>query len=206
MRSAAGSQGSEALLLQSAQFKAATDWSPDGRFLLYQSVDPKRSYDILALPLDGEGKPRGEPQVVVQTDFDEHGGQFSPDGKWIAYVSMQSGRYEVYVRTFAQRTGGEITVSTDGGDQVRWHPDGRELFYVARDGRLMAVPMRWGSNGETVEPAAPLPLFPGRVRGMPVGQIQYAVSSDGQRFLMNTLIEEVVTSPITMILNWRPNP
>jgi eukaryotic-like serine/threonine-protein kinase len=206
VKPAAGTSGGEALLLQSAQLKGATDWSPDGHYLLYQSVDPKRGYDILALPLDGDGKPQGQPHVVVQTDFDEHGGQFSPDGKWIAYVSIKSGRYEVYVQPFAQRTGAEIRISTDGGDQVRWRPDGKELFYVARDGRLMAVPVRWGSNGETVEPGAPTPLFPARVRGMPVGQTQYAVTSDGQRFLMNTLIEEVVTSPITMILNWRPNP
>jgi Tol biopolymer transport system component len=205
VKSATGAGDVDTLLLQSAQFKGASDWSPDGHYVLYQSVDPKHGNDILALPLDGNGKPQGEPQVVVQTDFDEHGGQFSPDGKWIAYVSIKSGRYEVYVQPFAQRSAGEIRVSTDGGDQVRWRPDGKELYYVARDGRLMAVPIRWGSNGETVEPGAPVPLFATRVRGMPVGQTQYAVSSDGQRFLMNTLIEEVVTSPITMILNWRPN-
>ena len=202
---AASAGSGEALLLQNAQFKGATDWSPDGRFLLYQSVAPKRGFDILALPLDSDGKPQGEPQAVVQTDFDEHGGQFSPDGKWIAYVSIKSGRYEVYVQPFG-RAGDEKGISTDGGDQVRWRPDGKELFYVARDGRLMAVPVRLGSNGETVEPGAPAPLFQARVRGMPAGQTQYAVSSDGQRFLMNTLIEDVVTSPITMILNWKPQP
>ena len=196
----------ETLLLQSAQFKGATDWSPDGRLLLVQSVDPKRGYDILALPLDSDGKPQGEPQAVVQTDFDEHGGQFSPDGKWIAYVSIKTSRYEVYVQPLAHHAGGEIRISTDGGDQVRWQPDGKGLFYVARDGRLMAVPVRLGSNGETAEVGTPVPLFQTRVRGMPAGQTQYAVSSDGQRFLMNTLIEDIVTSPITMILNWKPQP
>jgi len=206
VKSTAGAGSEEALLLQSPQFKAATDWSPDGRVLLYQSIDPKRSVDILALSLDSAGRPNGQPQAVVQTDFDEHGGQLSPDGKWIAYVSIKSGRYEVYVRPFSQQAGDETRISTAGGDQVRWRPDGTELFYVARDGRLMAVPVRWGSNGETVEPGSPVPLFQTRVRGMPTGQTQYAVSSDGQRFLMNTLIEDVVTSPITMILNWRPNP
>jgi len=163
-------------------------------------------FDILALPLDSDGKPQGEPQAVVQTDFDEHGGQFSPDGKWIAYVSIKSGRFEVYVQPIAHRARGEIRISTDGGDQVRWRPDGKELFYVARDGRLMAVPVRFGSNGETLEAGTPVPLFQARVRGMPTGQTQYAVSSDGQRFLMNTLIEDIVTSPITMILNWKPQP
>jgi serine/threonine protein kinase len=201
---ASGSE--ETLLLQSPQFKSATDWSSDGRFLLYQSVDPKRNFDIWALPLDTDGKRDGQPLSVVQTDFDEHGGQFSPDGKWIAYVSLKSSRYEVYVQPFGRRAGGEIRISIDGGDQVRWRPDGRELFYVARDGRLMAVPVRLGSNGETVEAGTPVPLFQTRVRGMPIGQTQYAVSSDGMRFLMNTLIQDVLTSPISLILNWKARP
>ena len=139
-KSASGAGSEEALLLQTAQNKRASDWSPDGRFLLYESFDPIRSYDIWALPLDGDGKPF----PVVQTDFEEHGGQFSPDGKWIAYVSIKSGRYEVYVRPFLLRArhGSRDMDSTDGGDQVRWRPDGRELFYIARDGRLVAVPIR----------------------------------------------------------------
>lgn len=195
------------MLFQSPQFKSATDWSSDGRFLLYQSVDPKRNFDIWALPLDTDGKRDGQPLSVVEADFDEHGGQFSPDGKWIAYVSLKSGRYEVYVQPFGRRAGGEIRISIDGGDQVRWRPDGRELFYVARDGRVMAVPVRLGSNGETVEPGTPVPLFRTRVvRGTPIGQTQYAVSSDGLRFLMNTFIEDAVTSPITVMLNWKARP
>jgi hypothetical protein len=112
----------------------------------------------------------------------------------------------VYVQPFGRRAGGEIRISIDGGDQVRWRPDGRELFYVARDGRLMAVPVRLGSNGETVEAGTPVPLFQTRVRGMPIGQTQYAVSSDGMRFLMNTLIQDVLTSPISLILNWKARP
>jgi hypothetical protein len=145
---------------------------------------------------------------VVQTEFEEHGGQFSPDGKWIAYVSIQSGRYEVYVRPFAQRSGGEIRISSDGGDQVRWRPDGKELFYIARDGQLVAVPIRLGSNSETAETGPPVRLFRTRVGGW-VGGIQgpqYVVSRDGERFLMNTHTGAVVTSPITVILNWKPKP
>ena len=145
---------------------------------------------------------------MVQTDFEEHGGQFSPDGKWIAYVSIKSGRYEVYVRPFAQGTGGEIRISTDGGDQVRWRPDGRELFYIARDDRLVAVPIRPGSNRETVETGTPVPLFVTRVGGWAGGfeRPQYVVSPDGLRFLMSTATAEVITSPITVILNWKPRP
>jgi len=158
----------------------------------------------LALPLDGDGKPF----PIVQTEFEEHGGQFSPDGKWIAYVSIKSGRYEVYVRPFAQGTGDELRISSDGGDQVRWRPDGKELFYIARDSQLVAVPIRLGANGETVETGTPVGLFVTRVGGwggVP-GSAQYVVSPDGLRFLMNTLTGEVVTSPITVILNWKPKP
>ena len=200
-KSASGSGTEEALLLQTPQNKLAIDWSPDGRFVLYQSIDPKRNIDIWALPLDGDRKPF----AVVQTDFEEHGGQFSPDGKWIAYVSIKSGRYEVYVRPF-QRTADEIRISSDGGDQVRWRPDGKELFYIARDGQLVAVPIRLGSNNETVEAGTPVRLFVTRVSGWGSGTQgpQYVVSPDGQRFLMNTLTGEVITSPITVILNWKP--
>ena len=202
-KSASGAGSEEALLLQTAQHKQATDWSPDGRFLLYQSIDPPRNLNIWALPLDGDRTPF----PVVQTDFEEHGGQFSPDGKWIAYVSIKSGRYEVYVRPF-QRTGDEIRISTDGGDQVRWRPDGKELFYIARDGQLVAVPIRAGPSNETLVAGTPVRLFATRVGGW-VGGLpgpQYVVASDGQRFLMNTLSGEVITSPITVILNWRPKP
>lgn len=145
---------------------------------------------------------------MVQTDFEEHGGQFSPDGKWIAYVSIKSGRYEVYVRPFAQGAGDEIRISTDGGDQVRWRPDGREVFYIARDGQLVAVPIRPGSTSETVEAGTPVRLFATRVGGWAGGLpgAQYVVAPDGQRFLMNTLTGGVVTSPITVIVNWKPQP
>jgi eukaryotic-like serine/threonine-protein kinase len=197
-----GAATDETLLLQTDQFKTSTDWSPDGHFLLYESIDPIRNMDIWALPLDGDRKPF----PVVQTDFEEHGGQFSPDGKWVAYVSIKSGRYEVYVRPFAQGAGDEIRISSDGGDQVRWRPDGKELFYIARDDQLVAVPIRLGVNGGGVEAGTPVRLFATRVGGWAGGLpgAQYVVSSDGQRFLMNTLSGEAVTSPITVILNWTP--
>ena len=204
VKSASGAGGEEALLLQTAQNKQATDWSPDGRFLLYSTVDPIRNFDIWALPLDGDRKPF----PVVQTEFEEHGAQFSPDGKWIAYVSIKSGRYEVYVRPFDQGNGSETRVSTDGGDQVRWRPDGKELFFVAPDRQLMAVPIRLGPDSQTLETGTPVPLFETRVGGWAGGLPgpQYVVSPDGRRFLMNTLREEAITSPITVILNWKAKP
>jgi len=198
--------GGEELIHRTEQNKSATDWSRDGRFLLFDSVDSKRNIDIWALPLDGDKTPF----PVVQTDEEEHGGQFSPDGKWIAYVAITAGRYEVYVRPF-MRDGQGKRISSAGGDQVRWGPDGKELFYIAPDGQLVKVLIRIDSTSDTVEPGTPDRLFATLVGDAMGGTrgVQYTVSQDPQgrlRFLMNTLSAEVNTSPITVILNWKPKP
>ena len=145
-----------------------------------------------------------KPYPVVQTNFDERDAQFSPDGKWIAYQSNESGRFEIYIQPFPG-PGSKLQVSTNGGAQVRWGPHGKELFYIALDARLMAVPIRLASNPQTAEPGSPTPLFATRVDGALQGNFmqQYDVSSDGLRFLMNTITEEAA-SPITVILNWNP--
>ena len=126
------------------------DWSPDGRFVLYrynsiQASLPSTSstgWDIWALPLDGDRKPF----PVVQTNFEERDGQFSPDGKWIAYQSNESGRFEIYVQPFPGPARKWGPISTNGGAQVRWRRDGKELFYIALDDRLMAVPIQLDKN------------------------------------------------------------
>ena len=135
--------------------------------------------------------------------FDERQGQFSPDGKWIAYQSNESGRFEIYVQPFPGPEGKSL-ISTNGGGQVRWRRDGKELFYIALDGRLMAVPVQPASSGQAVDSGTPVPLFATPVGGAPQVRQQYIVSSDGQRFLMKTVTEEAGPSPITVILNWRP--
>src|SRR5262249_31242771 len=146
--------GSEQLLLATPQIKVPTDWSPDGRFLLYRNFDPKTGYDIWALPMDGDRKPF----PVVQTNSVERDAQFSPNGKWIAYQSNESDRFEIYVQPFPS-PGGRSLVSTNGGAQPRWRRDGKELFYIGLDDRLMAVPIRLNPNGQTVEVGAATPLF-----------------------------------------------
>jgi Tol biopolymer transport system component len=193
--------GSEELLLSTSQLKFPMDWSADARFLLYDSFDPKRGFDVWALPLEGEPKPF----EVVQTDFNERLPQFSPDGTWIAYQSNKSGRFEIYVQPFPG-LGGDTKVSTDGGAQVRWNPNGKELFYIALDDRLMAVPIRF--NGNAVEPGTPLGLFATNMGSTAINtnRQQYAVSPDGQSFVMNSVLGEASTSPITVILNWKPKP
>ena len=145
---------------------------------------------------------------MVQTPFDERDGQFSPDGKWIAYQSNETGHYEIYVQPFPGPGGGKWQITNDGGVEVRWRHDGREIFYIALDGRLMAMPIRMDSSAPSVEPGTPVALFRPRIASGATLQgfkQQYAVSSDGQRFLVNSLTEEATTSPITLILNWKPS-
>jgi dipeptidyl aminopeptidase/acylaminoacyl peptidase len=133
---------------------------------------------------------------------DETFGQFSPDGKWIAYDSDESGNREVYVQGFAPdrvpaAAFGKWQISTAGGEKPRWSPDGKELYYLAPDRKLMAVPIR---TGQTFEPGLAVPLF--ETNG--VSFFPYDVGADG-RFLINTLSEapSVAASPVTIVLNWQ---
>jgi len=195
-------EGTEQLLLASPKFKSPMDWSRDGRFLLYRVTDPKTGYDIWALPMQGDKTPF----PIVQTDFEERDAQFSPDGKWIAYQSTESGRFEIYVQAFPKTTG-KSRISTNGGTQVRWRGDSKELFYISLDGQMMAVPIRLDSAAQTVDPGTPSLLFRARIVGgavQGVNRQQYVASPDGQRFLINTPTKEAATSSIALILNWKP--
>ena len=194
--------GSEELLLATPETKDPVDWSPDGRFFLYGTVDPKTGNDIWALPINGADR---KPFPVAQTNFNEHSGQFSPDGKWIAYQSNESGRFEIYVQLFPG-PGGKTQISTNGGRSPRWRRDGKELFYVGEDDRLMAVPITFASNGQTLEPGTPVPLFVTHTVRPGYDNWDYVVAPDGQRFLMNTPTEETVTFPIVLLMNWKPKP
>src|SRR5262245_2629886 len=131
--------GKEELLLATPGAEMPSDWSRDGRILLYTTLsDSTTTADIFALPLNGERKP----YPVVQTAFDERNPQFSPDGHWIAYESNETGQFEIYLQQFPG-PGGRQRISNAGGAQVRWRRDGIERFYIALDGRLMAVPLRF---------------------------------------------------------------
>jgi Tol biopolymer transport system component len=180
-----GSEG-DTLLLASPEPKNATDWSPDGRYILYSSQSPRTNFDLWALPLFGDRKPF----PVVQTPFAENSGRFSPDNRWITYQSSESGRDEIYIQAFP---GGEnrLQVTTAGGANPRWRRDGRELFYLAPNNRLMAVPVALGPTIKAGQPAA---LF-----AVP-SNANYNLSADGQRFLINMPAED--PSPLTVIFNW----
>jgi serine/threonine protein kinase/Tol biopolymer transport system component len=191
----------EVLLTGTSEEAFACDWSPDGQLLLFQRRNAKTGFDLWVLPLRGGGKPF----VVGQTEFDERDGQISPDGKWIAFYSNRSGRYEVYVQPFPG-SASAVQVSTSGGAQVRWRPDGRELFYIALDGRLTATPIQTVADGQPVI-GRPVALFVSHVGSVlkTIGA-QYVVSPDGQRFLMNSIVQAGSPTPIRLILNWQPRP
>jgi len=195
--------GDEQSLLVTDQNKQSLDWSSDGRFVLYATQDPKTGSDLWALPLDGERKP----VAIARNGFDESQGQFSPDGRWVAYVSNETGRYEIYVRPFPDASG-KWQVSTAGGIYPRWRLDEHELFYIGLDNRLMAVQIDLGTATRMVTLRTPVALFPTRLATAGNNGIagyaarpQYAVAADG-RFLMNVAADDV-TPPINVVQNWQ---
>jgi Tol biopolymer transport system component len=196
-RSSAGT-GDEQVLLEFSGDTILTDWSPDGRFLLYFAPNPKTGTDIWVLPQGTH-----VPKPFLTTAANEMWGQFSPDGRWIAYQSNETGRFEIYVRPFPG-PGGPIPISTAGGVYVRWSRDGNELYYLAPDATMMAVPIRRTTT--VLSAGAPVALFRTRRVGGGVNVIgyghQYDVAPDG-RFLINAEPESN-PRPITLVMNWRP--
>ena len=186
-------QGEEKLLVKNDEFKFPCDWSRDGRYIVYSSQGKKTGWDTWALPTFGDRKP-----IPVITDaFNELLASFSPDGRFIVYVSNESGRSEVYVQTFPGK-GGKWQVSTAGGSDAHWRADGKELFYRAADQKLMAVDIQAGSGFQAGIPRA---LFTARVQPG-VSRNKYVPSADGQRFLFVAPLGREAIVPTTVVLNW----
>jgi Tol biopolymer transport system component len=201
LKSSSGT-GAEDLLFESSFPKVPTDWSFDDQFILYQYGDAQTGWDLAAWPLKAERGNR-KPIVVVRGPFQERGGQFSPDRKWVAYQSNETGPFEVYVQSFPG-PGGKVRVSIAGGTDPRWHPNGRELFFLAPDGKLMAASVR--TSGSAFDPGTPTALFQTRtaVGGNANLFPQYAVARDG-RFLINVPDTASSAAPIMVIVNWNPH-
>jgi serine/threonine protein kinase len=184
--------GTEDLLIESTLDKYATSWSSDGQYVCYSTTgDPKTKWDLWILPLSGDRKPR----PFLQTEFSEWVGSFSLDGRWIAYQSDESGRYEIYVRPF-QGSEGKWQVSTGGGEGPLWSRNGHELFFTSADRRLMAVDVK--AAGSTFEAGTPHALFELDARGQ--GEFR-DVAADGQRFLMS-VTPGATSVPLTLVANW----
>jgi eukaryotic-like serine/threonine-protein kinase len=170
--------------------KFPNDWSRDGKYILYTRHTDLWFVNLLDL----------KKSLFLKAPSLLRNGQFSPDGKWVAYASNETGKWEIYVTSFPEPRG-KWQVSVGGGEQPRWQSDGRELFYLSSDSKMMAVPVTTGANFEARTPVAlfqatprqPIPIF---------DLFVYDVSRDGQRFLINTQVKQPESAPMSIVLNW----
>lgn len=191
VRSAAGS-GEPRRLLSRPTVLTPEDWSSDGRHVIYQVSDRTTGADQWIVDLEDE---ETEPRPLLDTPYAEWGGRFSPDGRWVAFVSNEAGTSDVYVAP-VDDPGARRAVSTDGGIAPRWRSDGDELFYLGPGRTVMAVDVRWGP---ALELGGPRVLF--ELDG-PVYASAFDVSPDGELFLVNQVIEDASSAPIQVRLNW----
>jgi serine/threonine protein kinase len=195
--------GREELLFESAENKFPTSWSQDGRFLMFSSENSRTSFDVWALPMDGrtaDSPGNQKPFPVAQTEFGEFMARFSPDSRWIAYASNETGRSEVYLQPFmpsadgSSSTRGKSIVSSGGGIRPSWRRDGRELYYTTLEGKMMAVDL---AANPTFKAGLPQPLFQMRQNAL-----DWDVGADGKRFLVAVPVSESTPAPFTVVLNW----
>ncbi len=179
----------EKIIPQDGPDRFPTDWSRDGKYVIYG-----RGPDLWFLTF-----PELRATQLLKATSTLKSGRFSPDGKWVAYSSNESGRWEIYVTSFPEAHG-KWQVSNTGGDQPRWRSDGKELFYLSTDSKIMAVPVKTGSNFDA---GAPTALFQANPREMFATSelFSYDVSGDGQKFLINSQLKTELT-PMSVVLNW----
>jgi eukaryotic-like serine/threonine-protein kinase len=195
LKDATGDRPEELLLAAKGTHPVAQSWSPDGKFLLYSAYDSKTRMDLWLLPMSGDRTPI----PLVRTDFRDTQGRISPNGEWFAYSSYESGRSEIYVQHFPTPSV-KWQISTTGGGDPRWSSDGKELFYIGDDRRLMAVPVKTGAR---FQHGSAVPLFDSAVAPEWYGARNlYDVSRDGG-FLFMSPVEDDRSLPFTIVLNWR---
>jgi eukaryotic-like serine/threonine-protein kinase len=188
--------GSEEAVVISDRTKYPTDWSPDGQSILFRVVDPKTNFELWTVSMDKEHKAA----PFIKPTFGVSHGVFSPDGKWVAYSSNETGKWEIYVAPFPG-PGGNWKVSTAGGSEPRWRRDGKELYYAAPDGSIMAADVKLGATFEA-DIAKPLFRVQRREHISSGDLFSYDVTPDGQRFLVNTDVGEQTSPPLTVVLGW----
>jgi len=191
---AADGGGQDELVVKMQNRIDAPDWSHDGRFLVFSGDGSQASnFGLWVLPFSGERKPA----VFLQTAFTEDSPAFSPDDRWVAYDSDESGRFEVYVRSFAPG-GGQFQISRNGGWAPRWRGDGNEIFFLGLGGAMMAADV---TLGKAVQAGVPHALFPTPL-GKSTSRHTYTVTKDGKRFLLIMPDQSQEQAPITMVVNW----
>jgi serine/threonine protein kinase len=188
LKDATGAQ-EEKLIPQEGPDQYPTDWSHDGKYVLYE-----RGTDLWFVTF-----PSLSSSLFLKGLSTPRAGHFSPDGKWVAYASNESGRWEVYVTSFPEAHG-KWQVSNGGGEQPKWRSDGKEFYYLAPDGKIMAAPVTVGANFDAGTPTA---LFQANPRELVATseQFSYDVSKDGQKFLINTQLKTAMT-PMSIVMNW----
>ncbi len=204
LRKAASGSGQEETVVPRVELplRVVTDWSRDGKFLTFTQIGSKRKMELWAVPMTGGDR---TPFPFLQSESHEEEGKFSPDGHWMAYISDESGAFEVYVRPFPSGEG-RYKVSTAGGFQPRWRRDGKELFYVAADGKMTAVSIK-SSAGSEPTIGRPEPLFDSHIEieqltnvYAPAPLFDYDVSADGNRFLVAA--SKTQTPVLNVEVNW----
>jgi eukaryotic-like serine/threonine-protein kinase len=190
VKDSSGAQG-ERTVYSSPRYLAMPTWSPDGRHILFSTGS-----DLLSIDPQ---QPGATPQTWLSTGFQSGLPQFSPDGRWVAYVSNETGRPEVYIRSFANPASGKWQISTNEGSQPRWRADGQELYYVEQHKQMMAVAVK--ASGESFAAEQPQPLFPVHMAGLDYARFEYGVAPDGKRFLVQSPNVED-ERPIRIVVNW----
>jgi serine/threonine protein kinase len=190
--STASAAGVDQLLLKSDSDDIPSSWSRDGQSILFTRYGNMHS-SVWLMPLSGDRQPK---PLFESPAFDQGTGSFSPNGRFIAYTSNESGRWEVYVRSFPL-SGDKVMVSASGGALPLWRDDGKELFYLTQDGRVMSAEIR---SGAKLESSVPQQLFQTRIKF--TDDYPYAINRDGSRFLINIPAETNDTAPMIVVLNW----
>jgi len=186
------------VLLEDQVDKTPTSWSSDGKFILYSIAGPQTGPDIWVLPQQGNRTPI----PYLRTPFNETRAKFSPDGRWVSYTSDESGTSDVYIQSFpASRKKWQVSVR--GGSSAIWRRDGKEIFYIAPDRRLMTVQVL--SKGSTIDLGPATTLFQVPDGDAVNSRFSYAASADGQRFLVNVVTREGPIRPLTatVVVNWQ---
>jgi Tol biopolymer transport system component len=200
--------GQEELLAKGDNRLFPVSWSRDSRFVILTSSNGAGNFDLSVLPLEGNRKP----EPFVASEFQETQGRLSPDGNWMAYTSNETARPEVYVEPFPRGAGaaGKWAVSTAGGEEPLWRPDGKELFYIDAGGRMLAVPVLTSGPKSGFAMGAPTALFDTRLsrddrrQGLPAPIVRsYDITPDGKRFLVRTIREQGGEAPLVLVTNWQ---